>query len=447
MVLKERIRLAGSSALARFRRTAEHKPLAKATYAELFFDLVFIFCMRSILPIITDVEAATVDWYMYYTFAFTFVLMLQIWFNSTIFMNRFGTGGPADIAYLFTTMFLLFVMTQAISTGWEHYAIYNVCWILTIVNTMAHWTIRYKRIANPSPAMVKDAKLVLGSLGIQALLIALSHLFPHNPAQVVCLIGLLFGFTFWFTGTEERLNHENREHLSERCALLMVLTFGETLIGYAYLMTTDLNLFSPIMYFLLIVGMFLVYLNEITNLLDLGTLRSGTGFMAISAWLTFCVANVTAGFEMSLRGMRLMFMDGGFYFGLSVVVFLLSLMLFTPMNKDKHPPFWWMNARVAACLLVLAQTSVISHEAKKLLTSVLAGDMSHVVVGEEFAGAMMVVSVVAVYAVLAIDRLVLRRLKRKAAAEVAAAGERAAHGAGAEVASVGDANEAGEELL
>ena len=81
------------------------------------------------------------------------------------------------------------------------------------------------------------------------------------------------------------------------------------------------------------------------------------------------------------------------------------------------------------------------------MTSVLAGDMGHVVVGEEFAGAMMVVSVVAVYAVLAIDRLVLRRLKRKAAAEVAAAGERAAHGAGAEVASVGDANEAGEELL
>lgn len=428
MGLKERIQQTGSSAMARFRLTAEHKPLAKATYAELFFDLVFIFCMRSILPIITDAEGATVGWYTYYTFTFTFVLMLQIWFNSTIFMNRFGTGGPADIVYLFTTMFLLFVMTQAISTGWEHYVIYNVCWMLTIANTMVHWFIRYKRIANPSAIMVKDTKLVLGSLGIQVLLIAASHLLPSVPAQVVCLAGLLFGFTFWFTGTEDRLNHENREHLSERCALLMVLTFGETLIGYAHVVTTDLNLFSPIMYFLLIVGMFLVYLNEITNLLDLGTLRSGTGFMAISAWLTFCVANVTAGFEMSLHGKQLMFMDGGFYFGLSVVVFLLSLMLFFPLNKDKRPPLWWTGARVAACLLVLAQTSVISLEAKRLVTGMLAGDIGNVVVGEEFAAAMMTVSVVAVYAVLAIDRVALRRLQRKAAAEGAQAAGAAAEG-------------------
>ena len=91
--------------------------LNKATYIELLFDLVLIFCMRSILPVLTEAESGVVDWCTYYTFCFTFVLMLQIWFNSTVMMNRFGTGGKSGVAYLVTDMFLLMGMTRAISVN------------------------------------------------------------------------------------------------------------------------------------------------------------------------------------------------------------------------------------------------------------------------------------------------------------------------------------------
>ena len=412
MSFVEGMKASASSAMSKWREVHKHKPLKKATYIELFFDLVFIYCMRSILPVLTGIEGTVVDWYTYYTFTFTFVLMLQIWFSTTIFMNRFGSGGPSDTVYLVTMMYLLFVMTRGISTAWTHYVLYNVCWILTIVNTMVHWYIRFRLIAKPSAAMVKDTKMVLGSLAIQALLVAASHLFPHNPAQVVCLIALLFGFAFWFAGTKERLNHANREHLSERCALLMVLTFGETLIGYSHVVTTDLKFFAPIMYFLLIVGMFLVYINAVTNLVDLHSFRSGRSFMAISAWLTFCVANVTAGFEMSITGKYLLFMDGGFYFGVSVVSFLLSVMLFIPLSYEKHPRFGWLNARIAACLLVLAQTSVISLFAKDMLSNMFSWWFDTSLTSEGVAAAMMVLSVAAVYVVLAIDRHAWKRMKK-----------------------------------
>ena len=51
-----------------------HVSLGKATYIELFFDLVFTFCIHSILPIITDSPDGTANWYTYYTFWFTFAL-------------------------------------------------------------------------------------------------------------------------------------------------------------------------------------------------------------------------------------------------------------------------------------------------------------------------------------------------------------------------------------
>ena len=402
---------------------AMHVSLDRATFIELFFDLVFIFCIRSILPIVTNPEGGQADWYSYYTFCFTFTLMLQIWFNSTIFMNRFGTGRVADIVFLATNMFLLFVMTQAISIGWEYYAIYNICWVLIDVNTMVHWGVRYMRIANPSPQVKHDTVSAIITLGIQAILVLLSHPMPKTPAQVVCLAAMLIGFAFWKAGGKDVLNGRNREHLAERCALLMVLTFGETLIGFGGEVSTDLNLFEPIMYFLLIVGMFLIYLNAIVNLIDLDLLGSGRGYMALSAWMTFCVANVTAGFDMAARNVKLMGMEGDVFFGVSILVFLLSFFLYTPFCKYKRLSIKWRFARIGACLLVLLQTSAVAVVTRQILEQTVLDPEVAASWFTIMSMAMMVIAVAAVYIVLTIDRVGLRRTRKREAAALAEAEE------------------------
>lgn len=391
-------------------RNAEpFSPLDRATYVELFFDLVFIFCMRSIIPIVTETPGDSVDWYSYYTFWFTFALMLQVWFNSTIFMNRFGTGGAKDIVFLFTSMFLLFVMTRAISIGWENYAIYNVCWVLITVNTMVHWMLRYRRFDAPPEQLRRDTRLVMVVLGVQAALVLFSHVLPKDPAQVVCLVAMLLGYLFWYVGGKDELSEDNREHLSERCGLLMVLTFGETLIGFGSGVTADLNLFWPFMYFLLIVGMFLVYLNEIVNLLDLHAIGAGKLYMALSAWLTFCVANVTAGFDLAAAEKDLVGIAGDVYLGVSVAVFLLCFFLFTPFNKYRRPSKKWNAARVVACVLVLAPSAAAAFLQQQVSAGAAGlsalGGVDVLVVIENV---MMVIAVIAVYAVLVIDRVAVR---------------------------------------
>ncbi len=393
-----------------------YEPLDRASFIELFFDLVFIFCIRSILPIITDVEGGQVDWYSYYTFCFTFTLMLQIWFNSTIFMNRFGSGRAPDVVFLTTNMFLLFIMTQAISTSWEYYTIYNISWVLIVVNTMIHWVIRYRSIINPPYRIRRDTVAAIFTLVVQAALVLISQPMPKVPAQIICLVAMLVGFAFWRTGGKDDLGERNKAHLAERCALLMVLTFGETLIGFGREVSTDLNLFEPIMYFLLILGMFLIYLNEILNLLDLDTIVNGRKYMALSAWMTFCVANVTAGFDMTARGMDLMGMEGDVYFGISVLVFLLSFQLYLPYGKYKHPSVKWIVARIVACLFVLLQTSSVAVITYRLLNQTA---MSQETVSELFtlmSFVMMVLAVAAVYAVLIIDRIAVRRQRKAASA-------------------------------
>ncbi|MBE6464903.1 MAG: low temperature requirement protein A [Eggerthellaceae bacterium] len=394
-----------------------HQSLSKATLVELFFDLVLVFCIRTIGGVLTDVEGSNIDWYTYYTFCFTFVLLIQIWFNSTVFMNRLGVGGLPDIVFLFTTMFLLIVMTQAISTSWEHYAIYNICWVLITVNMAVHWLIRYRHMAHPTEQMKRDTRMVMVALGIQAILVLASHALPKNPAQIVCLVALLSGFSFWNVGGKDELNEENREHLTERCALLMVIMFGETLINFGAKVGTDLDLFRPIMHFLIIAGMFLIYINEIANLFDTDSLHGGRLYMAISAWLTFCVANLSVGYELATDGFSLMGLGGNAFFCLCIAVYLLSFLLFLPFNKYKHPSKKWIVARIIASLLVFMQTSTVVSAAQSFLTETgflgVTAETAEIVMMR----VMMIVAVIAVYAVVVIDRIALRRAKAKAALE------------------------------
>ena len=134
--------------------------------------------------------------------------------------------------------------------------------------------------------------------------------------------------------------------------------------------------------------------------------------MAISAWMVFCVANVTAGFDMAARDMSLMGMDGDVYFGISVLVFLLSFFMYNPFCKDKRLSIKWTIARIVACMLVLLQTSGVAVGTKRLLEQT---SLSPEVVASGFyfmSTAMMVIAVAAVYAILTIDRIAVRRERK-----------------------------------
>lgn len=312
---------------------ATFQNLNKASFIELFYDLVFVFCMRSIIPVVVGNEGASVGWYPYYTFAFTYALMLQVWFNTTMLMNRFGTGGPLDIGCLVVNMFLLLTMTHAISTGWERYYVFNISWMLINANLMAHWFVRLKVFESPTASVKAMVKRAIVALGAQAALVFASFALPSVPAQALCLCALVVGTFAWRLRDDGSMGNAHREHLVERCSLLLILAFGEMVSGIGDARETDFSLGDSALFLLLALGMFLVYLNQIENVIDKSKVGSGIGYVGITAWLTFCVANVTAGFEMMGKHSFLGPLSGQSFFAISVSVFLLSFFLLLPFAK------------------------------------------------------------------------------------------------------------------
>ncbi len=335
------------------------KYLNKASLIELFFDLVFIFCMRQFIPLISDAQGDVVSWYTFYTFCFTVVLLLQIWFDVTQFMNGFGTGEPLDVLFLITNVFLLIVMSQAASVTWELYLVYNTCWMLILINCCIHWVLRYFRLENPDPQLKRIVVRTVCIMVAQIAVIFISDFCGHVSGQVLCFIALALGFFAWSGRDATRMNINRYHHLAERCSLLVVMTFGETLIAAGHYTGAQTHVVSGLLHVLTILVMFLVYVVELERALDVTKLKSGLGIMAITTWQTFVAANYTAAFELMVEEKSLWLMDGSLYFSLSLAVFLLSFFLYLPYNKrGRMRGKRWVVARIVACLACCAASRV-----------------------------------------------------------------------------------------
>lgn len=345
------------------------QPLKHASFIELFFDLVFIFCMRSIIPIITDV-GEQVDAYSYYAFAFTFFVMLQVWFNSTILTNRFGTGGVLDSTCLVVNMLLLLAMSYSLHAGWQDpstwtdYTLYNVCWLLINVNLALHWLIRLKLVKNPDRSMVVFVRRVITALLAQVVIIAISLPIVGVAGQVLCAIAFVVGIFAWNVHAEGPLEHANADHLIDRCALLVILTFGEMLIAVAQYYGDAFDEFEVVTFFFLILFMFLVYRNQVNHVVDKAKLGNGFSYISVSAFITFCAGNIAAAFEMFSEETSLMGIDCMLYLEISVCMFLLAFFFLLPVARDfGRIRRRWITARAAACLclpvLALAYVAIV----------------------------------------------------------------------------------------
>ncbi|MDO4503237.1 MAG: low temperature requirement protein A [Coriobacteriia bacterium] len=386
------------------RRETFQEHLNKATFLELFYDLIFIYCLRQILPLVTHAEGG-VDLYSYYIFGFTFVQLLQVWFHSTVIMNRFGRGGTCDAVLLITNMFLLAIMVNAISINWEHYVVYNTCWALLFINIAVHWVIRFRRFGCPDDHAKRYAKRIVTVLLVQAAMVLIANPLPSLPGQILCACALLLGFFAWDVRDRVLLNENNQEHLAERCALFVVLTFGETIIGLGSVTSSEHDGFKAALFFLLVVGMFLIYLNQIDVALDKAKLGNGTGYMFVVSLQAFLITNVTAALELSYEHVEFLGMQPGSYFSLSVVLFLLSFLLYKPFNKNEHRfAGRWLASRLGLSAVVLVGNGVVQTALARFLAELPLDALDVIHTGRTSAMYLtMFVAVVAVYGIVALD--------------------------------------------
>ena len=330
----------------------EDKSEKKVQYLELIYDLIFVYLVSRNGALLHIVENGFITPGAYLTYLASTLAILQIWYASSVFINRYGDGCFREYLGLFINMYLLYYMADGIRADWGAYFYrYNVAWLLILVNMAIQYFLLLLRksgvavwerthIRTHGIMLLIEAGIVLAAIPIYRLTgVALS------PLAVV------FGFLAPFlTRRIDALLPVDFPHLSERVMLYIVFTFGEMILGITGYFSGGFSLsavYFSLMAFLIVAGLFSGYGYFYEHLLDREMNTSGTSYMLLHVVMILALNNITAGMEFMAEpeisaGPKNVFMVG------SLLLYFVTILL-TQRFAVKHVADRRFYGKVAIC--------------------------------------------------------------------------------------------------
>ena len=237
------------------------------------------------------------------TFLFLTAVVMQVWMFTTMFFNRYGRKALRDYISIFINMYLLYYMASGSNHHWlDHYIRYHGAWALIMLN-LAYRSWDKLRFA---PHLDDIDRRILGANVVHHLIecgIILVSIPVHETTGVVLSpLALIYGYV---AKASEFRAYKARPcdfpHLAERNLLLVILTFGEMIIGIASFFEAGKNVLLNIISFLIVIGMFLSYGFFHDNVLDHHRKTSGLGFLAIHVIMILAINSTTIALELLAR--------------------------------------------------------------------------------------------------------------------------------------------------
>lgn len=321
---------------------------------ELFYDLIFVYCISVITGVCHDHPGDFLDLSTYLGYLLPLLIVLQIWFYTTLLLNRYGSKSASDYVCLFVNMFLLYYLASTIGGKTQSdYSTFNVAWALILVNFIVHWSLKrflYSNIDDDDRRIIDRSIIVLA---LQLSLVCTALLVRGDLGRYIAIGALLLGMSAWTRGGPFARKPSRFDHVAERCALLIIVTFGETVVAVATYVQVGTSLFFPALVFVLVVGMFLIYIYEYDNMLDHQSKVSGMGYMTINAWIVVVVSNLTVALEF-MPDPEVAHLPKNLFLTAGLVLYLLTSLVITRYNKPRYRiSSRFVVGRLIACAIVV----------------------------------------------------------------------------------------------
>ena len=282
--------------------SAEADAEKKVEYIELIYDLIFVYLVGRNNALLHTIEGGFFTGSTFLTYIISTLVILQIWFFSNLFINRYGSNSVADTIGLFINMYLLYYMADGIRTNWDgHFVSYHVAWGLILLNLSAQYFLRLRRSRGMMPWEDRHLRYHMLLLLAQALIVFAAIPLYWKTGLSLSWLSLLFGIVAAaVTVRIDALVPVNFEHLTERVMLYVVFTFGETIVGIANYFEGGFSLntlYFSLTCFLIVAGLFLSYGFLYNHVIDRERVTTGTMYMMIHIFLIIALNNMTVALE------------------------------------------------------------------------------------------------------------------------------------------------------
>ena len=248
----------------------------RVEFSELFYDLVFVFAISKATALIHPLHSGVVAWDSLLDFFISVMVIINSWMIQTIYTNRYGTNSLFNMVIMFTNMGLMLFISNMIGYNWQQW-FYYTCWAVgTLTLTLFfQYLVEFFRKSTDNT----DRESIKGFLwltGLQSLGVYLAALFPIYVGVYIFIASILLTFIVpIFLMTKDEHFQVNLPHLIERVSLLVIITFGEMVIGLVNFFTVENFSIYSVLNFVIMLSLFLFYFGEFDHAIDEGSNQKG----------------------------------------------------------------------------------------------------------------------------------------------------------------------------
>lgn len=235
-------------------------------FSELFYDLVFVYAISKTTAIIHHLHRGLLSLEAILSFLLVLIILVNSWMIQTVYTNRYGKNSLFNMVIMFINMAILLLISNMITADWRSYFNY-FCWT---VGTLS-FTLFFQYLVEY--LQQKDERNIIRRFlwitRLRSLIVCIAALLPVNWGSPIFILGILG--TFILPARLSRITNHfqvNLPHLIERISLLVIITFGEMIMGIANFFTPETLSIHSVLYFIIMVLLFLFYFGQFDHAID-----------------------------------------------------------------------------------------------------------------------------------------------------------------------------------
>ena len=329
----------------------------RVEFSELFYDLVFVFAISKVTTLIDHLHNGILTWNSFLDFFIATLFLIDSWMIQTDYTNRYGKNSLFNMVIMFIKMGLLLFIANMIGPDWQQYFHY-LCWAIgTLTLTLFfQYLVEFFRKSTDN-ADRESIKGFLWLTGLQSLGVYLAALFPIYVGVYIFIASILLTFIVpIFLITKDEHFQVNLPHLIERVSLLVIITFGEMVVGLASFFTVENFSIYSVLNFVIMLSLFLFYFGEFDHAIDEGSSQKGL-FVIYSHYPIFIglmLMTVSMGYLLNPEA-NLLVAISFFYIGIGL--FQAAVLANGPYNKNylRYPrSYYCAQATLYLAALILS---------------------------------------------------------------------------------------------
>ena len=308
----------------------------RVEFSELFYDLVLVFAISKTTALIHHLHDGILTWNSLLDFLMSLLVLVNSWMIQTVYTNRYGKNSLFNMVIMFINMGLLLLISNMIGHDWQLY-FHSFCWAvgtLTLTLFFQYLVEYHRKPTVPSnQTSFKSTRWLLWMTGLRTLGVYLAALLPINVGIYIFILSILLTFIMPITMTRKSKHFQvNLPHLIERISLLVIITFGEMIMGLANFFTIENFSIYSLLYFMIMLSLFLFYFGQFDHAIDEASDQNGI-FLIYSHYPIFIgllMITVSMNFFLQPEANHL-FVTSFFYIGIGL--FQAAILANGPYNK------------------------------------------------------------------------------------------------------------------